>query len=94
MFGIRGFLMKDELYKSFIEELYSRLDKDRYPTTIETLCYVVDMAMMILIKSMAMYYQDPSEKENIIQILTEEMAILERGMCNTLSHSNQRMAKL
>jgi len=94
MFGIRGFLMKDELYKSFIEELYSRLDKDRYPTTIETLCYVVDMAMMVLIKSMAMYYQDPSEKENIIQILTEEMAILERGMCNTLSHSNQRMAKL
>lgn len=81
MFGIRGFLMKDELYKSFIEELYSRLDKDRYPTTIETLCYVVDMAMMVLIKSMAMYYQDPSEKEKIIQILTEEMAILERGMC-------------
>ena len=95
MFGIRGFLMKDELYKSFIEELYSRLDKDRYPTTIETLCYVVDMAMMVLIKSMAMYYQDPSEKENIIQILTEEMAILERGMCcSTLSHSNQRMAEL
>ncbi len=62
MFGIRGFLMKDELYKSFIEELYSRLDKDRYPTTIETLCYVVDMAMTIPIKSMAMYYQDPSEK--------------------------------
>ena len=49
--------MKDELYKPFIEELYSRLDKDRYPTTIETLCYVVDMAMMIPIKSMAMYYQ-------------------------------------
>ena len=37
MFGIRGFLMKDELYKSFVEELYNRLDKDRYPTTIETL---------------------------------------------------------
>lgn len=46
MFGIRGFLMKDELYKSFVEELYNRLDKDRYPTTIETLCYIVDMAIM------------------------------------------------
>ena len=67
MFGIRGFLMKDELYKSFVEELYNRLDKDRYPTTIETLCYIVDMAIMILIKSMAMYYQNPSEKETIIQ---------------------------
>ena len=64
MFGIRGFLMKDELYKSFVEELYNRLDKDRYPTTIETLCYIVDMAIMILIKSMAMYYQNPSEKWN------------------------------
>lgn len=80
MFGIRGFLMKDELYKSFVEELYNRLDKDRYPTTIETLCYIVDMAIMILIKSMAMYYQNPSEKETIIQVLTEEMTILERGM--------------
>lgn len=73
--------MKDELYKAFIEDLYSRLDKDRYPTTMETLCYIVDMAMMILIKSMAMYYQNPTEKETIIQVLTEEMNILERGMC-------------
>ena len=78
MFGIRGFLMKDELYKSFVEELYNRLDKDRYPTTIETLCYIVDMAIMILIKSMAMYYQNPSEKETIIQVLTEEMTIMEK----------------
>lgn len=64
MFGIRGFLMKDELYKSFVEELYNRLDKDRYPTTIETLCYIVDMAIMILIKSMAMYYQKSFRKRN------------------------------
>ena len=88
MFGIRGFLMKDELYKSFVEELYNRLDKDRYPTTIETLCYVVDMAMMVLIKSMAMYYQNPSEKETIIQVLTEEMTILERGMCTQTSQQS------
>ena len=88
MFGIRGFLMKDELYKSFVEELYNRLDKDRYPTTIETLCYIVDMAIMILIKSMAMYYQNPSEKETIIQVLTEEMMILERGMCTQTSQQS------
>ena len=88
MFGIRGFLMKDELYKSFVEELYNRLDKDRYPTTIETLCYIVDMAIMILIKSMAMYYQNPSEKETIIQVLTEEMTILERGMCTQTSQQS------
>ncbi len=95
MFGIRGFLMKDELYKSFVEELYNRLDKDRYPTTIETLCYIVDMAIMILIKSMAMYYQNPSEKETIIQVLTEEMTILERGMCVPRLHSShKRMRRL
>lgn len=88
MFGIRGFLMKDELYKSFVEELYNRLDKDRYPTTIETLCYIVDMAIMILIKSMAMYYQNPSEKETIIHVLTEEMTILERGMCTQTSQQS------
>ena len=88
MFGIRGFPMKDELYKSFVEELYNRLDKDRYPTTIETLCYIVDMAIMILIKSMAMYYQNPSEKETIIQVLTEEMTILERGMCTQTSQQS------
>ena len=81
MFGIRGFLMKDELYKAFVQELYERLDKEQYPTTLETLSYVVDMAMMILLKSMAMYYQNPSEKETIVLVLTEEMAILERGMC-------------
>lgn len=81
MFGIRGFLMKDELYKAFVQELYERLDKEQYPTTLETLSYVVDMAMMILLKSMAMYYQNPSKKETIVLVLTEEMAILERGMC-------------
>ena len=73
--------MKDELYKAFVQELYERLDKEQYPTTLETLSYVVDMAMMILLKSMAMYYQNPSEKETIVLVLTEEMAILERGMC-------------
>ena len=69
MFGIRGFLMKDELYKAFVQELYERLDKEQYPTTLETLSYVVDMAMMILLKSMAMYYQNPSEKASI-QVLS------------------------
>ena len=77
MFGIRGFLMKDELYKSFIEELYSRLDKDRYPTTIETLCYVVDMAMMVLIKSMAMSFN--LFKQSLLETVAQEAHIFAMG---------------
>ena len=88
MFGIRGFLMKDELYKSFVEELYNRLDKDRYPTTIETLCYIVDMAIMILFISIEIFYKIPSENETIILLLTEEMTILERGMCSVTSEQS------
>ena len=52
MFGIRGFLYEvTNFIKALSQELYERLDKEQYPTTLETLSYVVDMAMMILLKS-------------------------------------------
>ena len=88
MFGIRGFLMKDELYKSFVEELYNRLDKDRYPTTNRN----------IVLHSRHGNY-DPDQihgnvlpksfrKRNHHQVLTEEMTILERGMCTQTSQQS------
>ena len=81
MFGIRGFLMKDELYKSFIEELYSRpgAKADIPPQARDTVLrsrYGDDPDQI----TWQCIIRDPSEKkEKHYQILTEEMAILERG---------------
>lgn len=80
-FGIQGFFMKDENYRNFVEKIYSRMDKERCKATVQTLAYGVDMAIMIGIKAITQYYKNPSDKEEILKLLKNEMRILETGLC-------------
>ena len=82
IFGFRGFALKDDPYDGFIKEIYERMDRERYPMSLEALVYGADVAAMVCIKAMSLYCQNPQEKEAILQATETEMKILEKGVCS------------
>lgn len=81
LFGIKGFMFQDEGYREFIEKLYERLDKERYPIDKETLAYLVDMTMLIVVKAVTLYYKNVVGKEKLLEVTKKELKILEYGVC-------------
>lgn len=81
LFGIKGFMFQDESYREFIEKLYEGLDGDQYPIDRETLAYLVDMAMLIVIKAITLYYKNVVDREKLLEVTKREMMILEFGAC-------------
>lgn len=81
IFGLRGFMMKEEPYRTFIKEMYDRMDRERYPMSLDTLMYGVDVAAMVCVKSMSLYCQKPQEMNSILAAMETEMSILEKGVC-------------
>ena len=58
LFGIKGFLLQDESYGEFVHKLYEGIDRERYPIDEETLSYLVDMTMLIIIRAVTLYYKE------------------------------------
>lgn len=81
IFGMKGFLFQDDAYMVFIKNIYEGLDKERYPIEEETLAYVVEMAMLIVIKAITMYYKNVADREQLLAVIKKEMQILEKGAC-------------
>lgn len=81
LFGIKGFMFQDEGYQEFIEKLYERLDKEHYPIDKETLAYLVDMTMLIVVKAVTLYYKNVVGKEKLLEVTKKELKILEYGVC-------------
>lgn len=81
LFGIKGFMFQDEGYREFIEKLYERLDKEHYPIDKETLAYLVDMTMLIVVKAVTLYYKNVVGKEKLLEVTKKELKILEYGVC-------------
>ena len=81
IFGLRGFMMKEEPYRAFIKEMYDRMDRERYPMSFETLMCGMDVAAMVCVKSMSLYCRKPQEMNSILAATEMEMRILEKGVC-------------
>lgn len=81
LFGIKGFLFQDDSYREFIEKLYEGINRERYPIDVETLAYLVDMAMLIILKAVTLYYKNIVDREKLLEVTRKEMLILEYGAC-------------
>ena len=91
LFGISGFMLEDEAYRTFIKNIYERIDRDHYPIDEENLAYLVEMLMLITIKAVTQYYKNVVDKEQLLTVTRKEMQILEKGICNitTLQHGQR-----
>ena len=83
LFGVRGFLFRDDIFRDFIDKVYLNLDKSRFPMEKETLSYVVEMSMMLSIKAITLFYKRAASKEDILTVAGNEMHILEKGACSS-----------
>ena len=83
LFGVRGFLFRDDTFRDFIDKVYLNLDKSRFPMEKETLSYVVEMSMMLSIKAITLFYKRAASKEDILSVAGNEMHILEKGACSS-----------
>ena len=81
LFGIKGFFFQDASYREFIRKLHQGIDGRRYPIGEELLSYVVEMAMMIVIKAITLYYKNVVDKAQLLEVTRKEMSILEHGAC-------------
>lgn len=81
LFGIKGFLLQDESYREFVQKLCERIDQEHYPIDQETLAYLVDIAMLIIIKAVTLYYKNAVDRNKLLEATKKEMMILEFGAC-------------
>lgn len=81
LFGIKGFLFQDETFRNFVRLLHDHLDQDHCQITMEALAYGAEMAMMIVIKALTLFYKNVIEKDKILTVARNELLILERGVC-------------
>lgn len=86
LFGIKGFLFQDHTYKKFVRDIYGCIDKEHYPIDEDTLGYVVDMVMLIIMKAITIYYKNVVDKEQLLAVIRREMQILEQGACTSLKN--------
>lgn len=86
LFGIKGFLFHDHTYKEFVRDIYGNIDRERYPIDEDTLAYVVEMAMLIIIKAITIYYKNAADKEQLLAVIRKEMRILEQGACKSMKN--------
>ena len=84
LFGIKGFLLQDESYREFVQKLYEGIDRERYPIDEENLAYLVDMAMIIIIRAVTLYYKNVVDREKLLEVSKKEMLILEYGVCRNI----------
>ena len=81
LFGIRGVWLQDEDYQEFCRRFYGGIDKNTYAIQEELLPYFVDMAMVISMKALALYYKNVVERERLLKVVEKEMLVLEKGVC-------------
>ena len=81
LLGIKGFLFQDDTYKGFVECIYECVDRKTYPIEEETMAYVVEMAMLIVVKAITLYYKNVVDKKQLLTVIKKELQILEKGAC-------------
>ena len=45
------------------------------------LSYLVDMAMLIIIRAVTLYYKNVVDREKLLEVTKKEMLIMEYGVC-------------
>ena len=80
LFGIKGFLFQDSTYMEFVDKVHDGIDRERYLIERETLAYLVDMLMLIVIRTITMYYKNVAGKDQLLDVARKEMQILENGI--------------
>lgn len=80
LFGVKGFLLEDEAYQTFVSRIYQHMDKESCPVRMDMLIYGVEMTMMVLIKALSLYYKNTTDKDKILTAARNELLILERGV--------------
>lgn len=81
LLGIKGFLFQDDTYKGFVKRIHECVDRETYPIEEETMAYVVEMAMLIVIKAITLYYKNAVDKKQLLNVIKKELQILEKGAC-------------
>lgn len=81
LLGIRGAWFRDEAYQAFSRRLYNGIDREAYPVVEELMPYLMEMFTVILARALSLYYINAAEKEQLLEILEKELAILEKGVC-------------
>lgn len=81
LFGVQGFLFQDISFMEFLDKLYERMDRNRYPVSRDILAYTVELSILLFVKALTMYYKEIADKEQIITVTENEMRILEKGSC-------------
>lgn len=80
LFGVKGFLYKDEAYTRFIHELYIRIDSSRFPIRDEKkLACLVDMMQVMIVKAISMFYMGLADPDTLMAVARDQMYILKNG---------------
>lgn len=80
LFGIKGFLYKDEAYARFIHELYIRIDSRRFPIRDEKrLACLVEMIQVMIVKAISMFFLGLADPETLMAVARDQMYILKNG---------------
>ena len=80
LFGIKGLLFQDSTYMEFVDKVHDGIDRERYLIEGETLAYLGDMLMLIVIRTITMYYKNVAGKDQLLDVARREMQILENGI--------------
>ncbi|MCD7906469.1 MAG: TetR/AcrR family transcriptional regulator [Clostridium sp.] len=80
MFGVKGFLHEDDVYRRFIHDLYEQIDAGSCPIgSEEKLACLVEIMMVLVIKAIFMYYMGAADRERILEVTRKQMYILKNG---------------
>lgn len=92
LFGMEGFLYKDEIYTKYIHQLYIRLDRSRFPVRDEKkLACLVEMMQVMIVKAISMFYMGLADPDTLMAVTRDQMDILKNGafprpiLCGRLS---------
>lgn len=92
LFGMEGFLYKDEIYTKYIHQLYIRLNRSRFPVRDEKkLACLVEMMQVMIVKAISMFYMGLADPDTLMAVTRDQMDILKNGafpppvLCGRLS---------
>lgn len=80
LFGMEGFLYKDEIYARYIHQLYIRIDSSRFPIQDEKkLVCLVEMMQVMIVKAISMFYMGLADPDILMAVTRDQMDILKNG---------------
>lgn len=81
LIGFEDFVYQDENYHQFVSNCYCKLNKNLCPIeNVPKLACLMEVLILLVLKSTALYFMGSAEKEDILKILDCQLQILNQGV--------------